>query len=46
MRQHVATTAGAVGYVDAVMADASVKVLRIEGKLPGEPGYPLSRPAE
>ena len=46
VRQRVATTAGAIGYVDAVMVDGSIKVLRIDGKLPGEPGYPLSRAAE
>ena len=32
---------GAIGYVRARDADASVKMLRIDGRLPGEPGYRL-----
>jgi ABC-type phosphate transport system substrate-binding protein len=32
----------AVGYIDAAYADDSVKVLRIDGKLPGETGYKLA----
>jgi hypothetical protein len=29
--------------VDAVMLDGSVKALRVDGRMPGEPGYPLAR---
>lgn len=32
---------GAIGYVRARDVDASVKALRIDGRLPGEPGYRL-----
>lgn len=32
----------AVGYIDASYADGSVKVLRVDGKLPGEDGYKLA----
>jgi len=32
---------GAIGYVRARDADTSVKMLRIDGRLPGEPGYRL-----
>ena len=32
---------GAIGYVRARDVDASVKTLRIDGRLPGEPGYRL-----
>jgi len=32
----------AIGFVDASVADARVKVLRIDGYLPGEKGYPLT----
>lgn len=32
---------GAIGYVRAREADRSVKMLRIDGRLPGEPGYRL-----
>lgn len=37
----VGSVAGAVGYARASEADDSVKVLKIDGKLPGEAGYPL-----
>jgi phosphate transport system substrate-binding protein len=30
-----------IGFIDASMKDPSVKVLRIDGRLPGEPGYVL-----
>jgi len=36
---------GAIGYVRASEADTSVKTLRVEGRLPGEPGYRLEVPA-
>ena len=32
---------GAIGYVRASEADGSVKVLRVDGRLPGEQGYRL-----
>lgn len=32
---------GAIGYVRASDADASVKTLRVDGRLPGEAGYRL-----
>jgi ABC-type phosphate transport system substrate-binding protein len=32
---------GAIGYVRARDADTSVKMLRVDGRLPGEPGYRL-----
>jgi ABC-type phosphate transport system substrate-binding protein len=38
----VATIPNAIGYVDVSAVDPSVRVLRIDGKAPGEPGYQLS----
>jgi ABC-type phosphate transport system substrate-binding protein len=35
---------GAIGCVPAEEADDSVKVLRVEGRPPGEPDYPLRLP--
>jgi phosphate transport system substrate-binding protein len=32
---------GAIGYVRASEADSSVKMLRVDGRLPGESGYRL-----
>ena len=32
---------GAIGYVRARDVDASVKTLRVDGRLPGDPGYRL-----
>ena len=37
---------GAIGYVRARDVDASVKTLRVEGRLPGEPGYRLEVSAQ
>ena len=37
---------GAIGYVRARDVDASVKTLRIDGRLPGEPGYLLEVTAQ
>jgi hypothetical protein len=37
----VAATPGAVGLVDVYAINSSVDVLKIGGKLPFEPGYPL-----
>lgn len=41
MRQYVAGTPGAIGYVWAGDLDDSVKALKIDGKAPGEPDYKL-----
>ncbi|HEY3861330.1 MAG TPA: hypothetical protein VGO59_05525 [Verrucomicrobiae bacterium] len=41
VRQFVAAAPGAIGYLRASEADKSVKVVRIDGKAPGELGYPL-----
>ena len=38
----ISETPGGLGYVKADEADDSVKVLKIDGKSPGEAGYPLS----
>jgi hypothetical protein len=43
VKTFVAAHAQAVGYIDAVLLDESVKVLTIDGKRPGEAGYPLAR---
>ncbi len=32
---------GAVAFVEAAQAPKGLKVLKINGKLPGQPGYPL-----
>ena len=37
---------GAIGYVRARDVDPSVKMLRIDGRLPGEPGYRLEMSAQ
>jgi ABC-type phosphate transport system substrate-binding protein len=39
--QFVASEPGAIGYLRASEADGTVKVLKIEGKAPGNPGYPI-----
>jgi ABC-type phosphate transport system substrate-binding protein len=41
MLRFVYNVPGAIGYVRARDVDASVKALRIDGHLPGEPGYRL-----
>jgi len=33
----------ALGFVDRSAVDATVKVLRVDGKLPGQAGYFLAR---
>lgn len=43
MLRFVFNVPGAIGHVWADETDDSVKVLRIDGRLPGEPGYPLVR---
>ena len=40
-KQFVSGTPGAICYVRGGEADDSVKVLKIDGKAPGEAGYPL-----
>ena len=42
VKAFVAQTPGALGYVRASEADDTVSVLKIDGKVPGEPGYPLT----
>jgi ABC-type phosphate transport system substrate-binding protein len=37
----VAGTPGAVGLVDVYAINSSVDVMKVAGKLPFEPGYPL-----
>ncbi len=37
----VASTPGAVGLVDVYAINSSVDVMKVGGKLPFEPGYPL-----
>lgn len=41
MRKFVFNVPGAIGYVRASEVDGSVKVVRVDGRLPGEPGYKL-----
>jgi hypothetical protein len=38
---YVATVKGAISFIEANQTQPRVKVLRIDGKLPGENGYPL-----
>lgn len=41
VRTLVANTPGAIGYLRASDVDASLKVVRVNGLLPGDDGYPL-----
>ena len=41
VRKFVVTTPGAVGYLRESDVDDSVKVIRVNGLLPGDDGYPL-----
>jgi ABC-type phosphate transport system substrate-binding protein len=41
VKRFVANNPGAIGYLRASDVDSSVKVLRINGLLPGDDGYPL-----
>lgn len=41
MRRFVFNVPGAIGYVRGNELDDTVKVIRVDGKLPGEPGYAL-----
>lgn len=38
----VARMRGAVSYVPRSRVDSSIKVLTVDGKAPGEPGYPMN----
>ncbi|HZR46754.1 MAG TPA: hypothetical protein VFA47_08630 [Candidatus Manganitrophaceae bacterium] len=42
VRRFVGQVAVAIGFIDPSAADQSVKVLRIDGKLPGDKGYLLA----
>ena len=41
VKQVISRLANGIGFIDAAAVDASVKVLRIDGRLPGEAGYEL-----
>lgn len=41
VQEGVRGNSGAIGYIDAADVRPGVKVLRLGGLLPGEPGYPL-----
>ncbi|MSQ47338.1 MAG: hypothetical protein EXR78_02950 [Deltaproteobacteria bacterium] len=41
MRAFVSNMPGAIGYVRADELDGSVKPVRVDGRLPSEPGYEL-----
>jgi ABC-type phosphate transport system substrate-binding protein len=43
VKTFVAGNAQAIGYIDSVLLDDTVKVLSIDGKRPGEAGYALAR---
>lgn len=43
MVRFVYSAPGAIGYVNADEVEPSVKLLRIDGLLPDDPGYPLRR---
>jgi ABC-type phosphate transport system substrate-binding protein len=38
----VSTLAGGIGFVNGEAVTPAVKVLKIDGKAPGEPGYPIT----
>ncbi len=40
-RRLVSQAPNAISFIDAASADATVRVLRVDGKRPGEPGYVL-----
>jgi phosphate transport system substrate-binding protein len=44
MLRFVFNAPGAVGYMRASEVDANVKTLRVDGRLPGDPGYRLQVP--
>lgn len=45
IKRFVSQVPNSVGFIDVSFIDESVKVLRVEGKFPGEKGYLLSRAA-
>jgi ABC-type phosphate transport system substrate-binding protein len=42
LKQTVASTAGAIGFILATDVDDSVKVVKVGGLAPGQSGYPVS----
>lgn len=46
VKRFVSQAPNAIGVIDAASVDDRVKVLQVEGKLPGEPGYLLVRMTE
>ena len=44
VRRFVAATPGAIGYLLASDVDDSIKIVKVDGKAPGEAGYPLKAP--
>jgi hypothetical protein len=42
VKQTVAGAVGAIGFMRASDVDESVKVLKVNGFVPGQPGYPVS----
>ena len=44
VKRFVSQLPDSIGFIDSSFADESVKVLRIDGKLPGEKGYVLADP--
>jgi len=41
IREGVRGNRGAIGYISAKEVPAGLKVLQVDGLLPGQPGYPL-----
>ena len=41
VREFIASSPGAISYLRASEIDASVKVLKVDGKSPGDPDYPI-----
>ncbi len=41
VREFIASSPGAISYLRASDIDSSVKVLRVDGKSPGDPTYPI-----
>jgi hypothetical protein len=42
VKQAVAGGGGAIGFMSAKEVDESVKILKVDGLAPGQPGYPVS----
>ena len=45
VKRFISQVPNAIGFIDASFVDESVKVLRIDKKLPGEKGYVLGEPS-